>query len=58
MVSMQEILDAVLGFLFSAPKGSVRRKHQRATLLGIFLGLLAAAGFGALLYFLNRSQRF
>lgn len=57
-MSLQQMVDAVLEFLFSAPKGSVRRKHQRATLLGIVLGLVLAACFGALLWFLNRSQRF
>jgi hypothetical protein len=57
-MSLQQIVDAVLEFLFSAPKGSVRRKHQRATLLAIFLGVLIAAIFGAVLIFLNRSQRF
>jgi hypothetical protein len=55
---MSRIVEAVMSFLFSAPKGSVRRKHQRATLLGIILGLLAAAAFGTLLFFLNRSRRF
>jgi hypothetical protein len=55
---MSRIVEAVMSFLFSAPKGSVRKKHQRATLLGIILGLLAAAAFGLLLWFLNRSQRF
>ena len=55
---MQRIIDAVQEFLFSAPKGSLRKKHQRATLLGIILGLLAAVSFGAILYMLNRTQRF
>jgi hypothetical protein len=54
---MQNIFEAIMEFLFSAPKGSVRKKHFRATLLGIFLGLLAAVGFGVILYFLNQSNR-
>lgn len=54
---MQHIKELILEFLFSAPKGSVQKKHQRATLLGIFLGILAAVGFGVVLYFLNESQR-
>lgn len=54
---MQNIVEAVLEFLFSAPKGSVRKKHFRATLLGIFIGILCAVGFGFVLYFLNQSNR-
>jgi hypothetical protein len=55
---MQSLKEIILEFLFSAPKGSLRRKHQRATLLGVFLGILAAVGFGVVLYFLNNSKRF
>jgi hypothetical protein len=51
------IKDIIMEFLFSAPKGSLQKKHFYATLLGIFLGLLAAAAFGAALYFLNSSHR-
>ena len=54
---MQNIIETILEFLFSAPKGSVRKKHYRATLLGIFLGLLAAVGFGFMLYYLNQVHR-
>lgn len=54
---MQRIIEKFLSFLFSAPKGSVRLKHQRATLLGIFLGILLAVGFGAVLYLLNVNHR-
>ena len=54
---MQNIIEVIMEFLFSAPKGSVRKKHFRATMLGIFLGLLAAVGFGVLLYFLNQEHR-
>jgi len=54
---MQHIIEAIMAFLFSAPKGDVRKKHFRATLLAIFLGVLAAVGFGMVLYFLNQSHR-
>jgi hypothetical protein len=54
---MQNFIETILSFLFSAPKGSVRQKHLRATLLGVFLGLLAAVGFGFALYYLNKVNR-
>lgn len=54
---MQNIVEVVLEFLFSAPKGSVRKKHFYATLLGILLGLLAAVAFGFVLYYLNQEHR-
>ena len=54
---MQNIIETILEFLFSAPKGSVRQKHIRATILAVFLGILAAVGFGFVLYFLNAGHR-
>lgn len=54
---MQNFFDTILEFLFSAPKGDLRKKHLRATVLGIFLGLLVAVGFGFALYYLNKINR-
>jgi high-affinity Fe2+/Pb2+ permease len=54
---MQNIFETILEFLFGAPKGDVRKKHLRSTALGIFLGLLAAVGFGFALYYLNKVHR-
>jgi|HubBroStandDraft_6_1064221.scaffolds.fasta_scaffold692116_2 hypothetical protein len=54
---MQKIVEAILEFLFSAPKGSVRNKHFRATLLAVFLGVIIAVGFGVALYYLNQDHR-
>jgi len=54
---MQNIFETILEFLFGPPNGGVRRKHLRSTVLGIFLGLLAAVGFGFALYYLNKVHR-
>ena len=54
---MQHLIEAILQFLFSAPKGSVRQKHIKATFLAVSIGLLAAVVFGVGLYYLNQAHR-
>ncbi len=50
--------NTILKFLFFATNGPNLRRNVRGTLLGAALGLVIAVLFGAMLYTLNRQNRF
>lgn len=51
------VTDWIGAIMFSGLHHTIRRKHARALLLSIFIGLVFCAGFGSVLVILSRQGR-